>query len=136
MKGNVLWLTEILNTYTHTHTQTQRAFIYDHSSVGKEFTCSSGDPGSIHGWGRSPREGIVYPLQYSWASLVTQLVKNLSAMWETWVWSLGWKGLLEKRLFMDQKYGFHGEFHGLYSPQGLKELDSTERLSLSHSKLS
>ena len=71
MKGNVLWLTEILNTHTHTHTQTQRAFMYDHSSVGKESTCSSGDPGSIPGWGRSPREGVVYPLQYSWASLVT-----------------------------------------------------------------
>ena len=87
---------EILNTYTHI--QTQRAFIYDHSSVGKESTCSAGDPGSIPGWGRSPREGIGYPLQYSWACLVIQLVKNLSAMWETWVRSLGWKDPLKKRL--------------------------------------
>ena len=91
-----LWLMEILNTYTHT--QTQRAFIYDHSSVGKEYTCSAGDPGSIPGWGRSPREGIGYPLQYSWACPVTQLVKNLSAMLETWVRSLGWKDPLKKRL--------------------------------------
>ena len=55
------------------------------SSVGKEPTCNAGDPGSIPGSGRSPGEGIGYPLQYSWASLVAQLVKNLPAMWETWV---------------------------------------------------
>ena len=55
---------------------------YD-GSVGKESACNAGDPGSIPGSGRSTREGIGYPLQYSWASLVSQLVKNLSAMWET-----------------------------------------------------
>ena len=55
------------------------------SLVGKEAACNEGDPGSIPGSGVSPGEGIGYPLQYSWASLVTQLVKNLSAMWETWV---------------------------------------------------
>ena len=58
------------------------------SSVGKESTCNAGDPGSIPGLGRSTGEGIGYPLQYSWASLVTQLVKNPLAMWETVVWSL------------------------------------------------
>ena len=67
-----------------------------HSSVGKESTCNAGDPGSIPGLGRSPGEGIGYPLQYSWASLVAQLVKNLPAMWETWVRSLGWEDPLEK----------------------------------------
>ena len=36
------------------------------------------------------------PLQYSWASLVAQVVKNPPAMWETWVWSLGWEDPLEK----------------------------------------
>ena len=46
------------------------------SSVGKESTCSAGDPSSIPGLGRSAGEGIGYPLQYSWASLVAQLVKN------------------------------------------------------------
>ena len=46
--------------------------------------------------GRSPGEGIGYPLQYSWASLVAQLVKNPPAMWETWVQSLGWDDPLEK----------------------------------------
>jgi len=50
----------------------------------------------IPGLGRSPGEGVGYPLQYSWASLVTQLVKNLPAMWETWVQSLGWGDPLEK----------------------------------------
>ena len=54
-------------------------------------------PSSIPGSGRSAREGIGYPLQYSWASLVTQLVKNPPAMRETWVQSLGWENPLEKR---------------------------------------
>ena len=65
------------------------------SSVGKESTCNAGDPGSIHGSGSSPREGIGCPLQYSWASLVAQMVKNLPAMQETWFQSLGWKDPLE-----------------------------------------
>ena len=60
------------------------------SSVDKESTCNAGDPDLIPGLGISAGEGIDYPLQYSWASLVTQLVKNLPAMWETWVQSLGW----------------------------------------------
>ena len=51
----------------------------------------------IPGLERFIGEGIGYPLQYSWASLVAQLVKNLSAMWETWVQSLGWADPLEKR---------------------------------------
>ena len=46
--------------------------------------------------GRYPGEGISYPLQYSWASLVAQLVKKLPATWETWVQSLGWEDPLEK----------------------------------------
>ena len=61
------------------------------NSVGKESACDAGCPGSIPGLGRSAGEGIGYPLQYSWASLVTQLVKNPPAMLETWVRSLGWE---------------------------------------------
>ena len=61
------------------------------SSVGKESTYNAGVSGSIPGLGRSPREEIGYPLQYSWASLVAQLVKNPPAMWETQVRSLGWE---------------------------------------------
>ena len=50
----------------------------------------------IPGSGRSSGEGISYPLLYSWASLVAQLVKNPSAMQEAWVLSLGWEDHLEK----------------------------------------
>ena len=65
-------------------------------SPGKESACNAGDPGSIPGLGRSAGEGICYPLQCSWASLVAQLVKNLPAMCGTWVRFLGWEDPLEK----------------------------------------
>ena len=68
------------------------------SSAGKEATCNAGDPSSIPGSVRAPGEEIGYPLQYSWASLVAQLVKNAPAVWETWVRSLGWEDPLEKRM--------------------------------------
>ena len=58
------------------------------SSAGKGSACNAGDPGSIPGSGSSPEEEIGYPLQYSWTSLVAQMVKNLPAMWETWIQSL------------------------------------------------
>ena len=66
------------------------------SSVGKESTCNTGDPSSIPGSGRFTGKGIGYPLQNSWASLLAQLVMNPSAMWETWVQSLGWEDPLKK----------------------------------------
>ena len=66
------------------------------SSVGKESACHAGDPGSIPGSGRPTGEEIGYPLQYSWASLVAQLVKNLPVIREIWVQSLGWEDPLEK----------------------------------------
>ena len=66
------------------------------SSVGKESSCNAGDPSSIPGLGRSAGGEISYPLQYSWAFPVAQLVKNLPAMQETWIWSLGWEDPLEK----------------------------------------
>jgi len=50
--------------------------------------------------GRSPGEGIGYPFQYSWGSLVAELVKNPPAMRETWVQFLGWKDPLEKDLYV------------------------------------
>ena len=58
---------------------------FPHSSAGKESNCNAGDPGLIPGLGRSAGEKIGYPLQYSWTSLVAQLVKNLPAMRETWI---------------------------------------------------
>ena len=66
-------------------------------SAGKESVYNAGDPGLIPGSGRSAREGIGYPLQCSWASLVALLVKNLPAMREAWIQSLGWEGKGEGR---------------------------------------
>ena len=68
------------------------------SLAGKESTYNAEDPGLIPGSGRSPGEGIGYPLQYSWASLVAQMVKNLPAMWETWIRSLGWENPLKNSM--------------------------------------
>ena len=92
-------------------------FSFPHSSDGKESTWNAGDPSSIAGSGISTREGIGCPLQYSWAYLVTRLVKNLPAMRETWVWSLGWEDPLEKGK------ATHSSIvaYGLYSPWGPKE---------------
>ena len=70
--------------------------VFPPSSVGKESACNAGDPSYIPGLGRSTGEGIGYPLQYSWVSLVAQSVKNLLAMGETGVRSLGWEDPLEK----------------------------------------
>ena len=66
------------------------------STASKESACNAEDTGLIPGLGRSAGEGMGYPLQYSWASLVAQLVNNPPVMWETWVQSLGWKDPLEK----------------------------------------
>ena len=66
------------------------------SSV-KQSACNAEDPGSIPGLGRSTGEGIGYPVQYSWASVLAQLVKNPPSVQETWIWSLGWEDPLEKR---------------------------------------
>ena len=66
------------------------------SSAGKESTCSAGDLGLIPGLGSSPGEGIGYQRQYSWASLVVQLVKIPPVMQETPVQLLGWEDPLEK----------------------------------------
>ena len=99
------------------------------SSAGKEYACNAGDLGLIPGSGRFPGEGIGYPLQYSWASLVGQMVKNVPAMQETWIRSLGWEDPLEEgkathssilawRILMDR---------GAWCPWGHKELDTTEQ---------
>ena len=66
------------------------------SSAGKESTCSVGDPCLMPELGRSAGEGLGYPLQYSWASLMAQMVKNPPTMQETRVQSLGWEDTLEK----------------------------------------
>ena len=84
-------------------------------------SCNAGGPGSIPGSGRSPGEGIGYPLQYSWASLVAQLVKNLPAVCKIWFdHGLG--------RFPGEGKGYPLQYSGLYSPRGCKQLDTTERL--------
>ena len=103
------------------------------SSVGKESACNAGNPSLIPGLGRSALEGISYPLQYSWASFVAQVVKNPTAMWETWVRSLGWEDPLEKERLPTLVF-WSRELHRLYSPWGRKESDTTELLQL-HSNL-
>ena len=62
-----------------------------YSSAGKESACNAGDPGSIPGSQSSPGEGTGYPLQYSWASLVAQTIKNPPKMQETWVRKMPWR---------------------------------------------
>ena len=85
------------------------------SSVGKESACNARDPSLIPGSGRSTGEGIGYPLQYSWASLVAQLVKNPPAMQEICVGSLGWEDPLEKGKVPTPVF-WPRELHGLYIP--------------------
>ena len=93
---------------------TEKPDSFPGGSVGKESACSAGDPSSIPGLGRSAGEGIGYPLQYSWASLVAQLVKNPPAVWDTWVRPLGWEDPLEKGKLPAPVF-WPGEFHGLYT---------------------
>ena len=83
------------------------------SSAGEDFTCNTGDPGSIPGLGRYPGKGIGHPLQYSLTSLVAHPVKNLPAMQETWVGMIPWR----RELLLTPVF-FPGEFPGLYSPWG------------------
>ena len=77
-------------------TQISVSWGFPGSSTDKKSACNVGDSSSIPGLGRSPGEGIGYPLQYSWASLVVQMVKNLPALRETRVQSLGWEDPLEE----------------------------------------
>ena len=106
---------------------------FPHSSVGKESTCNTGNPSLIPGSERSTREGIGYPLQYSWASLVTQLVKNLLQCgrpgFDPRVGKIPWR-----RERLPTPVFWPTEFHD--SPWGHKESDTTERLSLSLHHLS
>ena len=100
------------------------------SSVGKESTFNAGDPGLIPEFGRSAGGGIGHALQYSWASLVAKLVKNLFAMWETCVWSLDWEEPLKKQR------ATHSSILAWRIPtvHGITESDTTEQLSLSQWK--
>ena len=101
------------------------------SSDGKEPVCNAGDPSLIPGSGRSPGERIGHPLQYSQASLMAQLVKNLPGWsrrgFHPWIGKIPWR-----RERLATPIFWSGEFHGLYSPWGCKESDMTECLSLTY----
>ena len=97
---------------------------FHQNSVGKESACDAGDSGLIPGAGRSPGEGIDYPLQSSWASLVIQLVTNRLQCgrpgFSPWVGKIPWR-----REWLPSPIFWPGEFHRL-SPWGRKESDTTE----------
>ena len=105
---------------------------FPNSSVGKESACNAGDSGSISESGISAGEGIGYPLQYSWASLVAQLVKNPPATWDT-IPGLG-RSPGEGKGYPLQYSGLENSMdrvvHGV-AKRSRKESDKTERLSLS-----
>ena len=121
--------------------------IFPGCSVVKNLSANSGEEGSIPGLRRFPGEGIGYPLQYSWASLMAQTVKNLPAMQETWVWSLGqedpwrraWQPIpifLPGKSPMDREAWWATDgakepmgLQGLQNLWGCKESDMTEWLS-------
>ena len=95
------------------------------SSFGKEAVCNAGDPRSIPGSGRFTGEGIGYPLPCSWVSLVAQLVRICLQCgrrgFDPWIAKIPWR-----RERLPTPIFWPGEFHGLYSPWGCKELDMTK----------
>ena len=100
------------------------------SSAGKESGCNVGDPGLIPRWERSAGEGLGYPLQCSWSSLVAQLAKKIRLQcrrpgFNPWVGKIAWR-----RERLPTPVFWSKEFYGLYSPWGHKESDTTERLAL------
>ena len=116
-----------------------RSMGFPDSSVGKESAYDAGDLGSIPGSGKFPEEEIGYPLQYSWASFVAQLVKNLPAGQEIWIRSLDGEDVLEKgkaislSLFsfhaLEKEMATHSSIHawripGMTEPGGLPSMGS------------
>ena len=101
------------------------------SSAGRESSCNAGDPCSIPGLGGSPGGEIGYQFQYSWASLVAQLVKNLPTLREIWVPSPGWEDPLEEGMATHSSIlAWRQRSLEGYSPRGCNESDTTERLSI------
>ena len=103
-------------------------------SDSKKSTCNAGDLGSIPGSGRSPGGGHSNPLQYSWAFLEAQMIKNPPAMQKTWVQSLGWK-IPWRRAWRLTPVFLPGKSHRQrslvgYSPWGRQEENMTEQLSI------
>ena len=136
-----------LNMYSFLH-QVYFSMDFPGGSDGKASAYNAGDPGSIPGLGRSPGEGNGNPLQYS--SLENPMdsfphnstVKNpltMQEMQETWVWSLGWEnppeeGMAIHSVFLPRESHRQRSLAG-YGPQGRKESDTTEQLTLIHTQL-
>ena len=81
---------------------------------------------------RSPGEGKDYPLQYSWASLVTQMIKNLPSMWEIWVRSLGWEDSLAEGMAIQSSIfleGFLPQSTTLWPQPKTNDFDGPTRVS-------
>ena len=96
-----------------------------HAKMGMIKNGSGKDLTEVERWQEYPQQ-LIKKVSMTWirAPLVAQLVKNLSAMWETWVPSLGWEvDQISTPVF------WPGKFHGLYSPWGLKELDTAEQIT-------
>ena len=110
-------------TYIHCFLDPFPIYVFSGSSAGKESTYNAEDPGSIPGSGRSPGEGTGYPLQYSWVSLVAQMVKNLPTLWETLVWSLAWEDPL-RRAWQPTPVFLPGESPWTKEPGGLQSMGS------------
>ena len=96
-------------------------------SSADESVCNAREPSSIPGWGRSHGKGIGYPLQYSWASLVAQRVKNPPAMRETWVWSLGWEDSLQEGMSTHSSI-LAWRIPWTEGPVGLQSMESDRRV--------
>ena len=84
--------------------------VFHGSSTGKESTCNAGDPGLFPASGRSAGEGISYPLLYSWAFLVVQMVKNLVIMWDL-VMTPGLGSYTLRKEYLSTPVFWLGEFH-------------------------
>ena len=116
--------------FLYIHTYIIQCLGFSGSLARKEFNCNAGDTGLIPGLERSPGEDIGYPFQYSWASMVAQMIKNPSAMLETLVQSLGGEDPLEEGIATHSSI-LGGKSHGQrslagYSPWGHKGSDATE----------
>ena len=100
------------------------------SSIVKESACNAGDPGLIPGLGRSPGEGIDYPLQYFWASLVAQLLRICLQCgrpgFKPWVGKIPGEG----KGYPLQYSGPENSMDCIVSPWGRKESDTTVQLSI------
>ena len=123
----------LLGTYTRSIIMSLMFWGFPCGPAGKESACNAGDPGSIPESERSAGEGIGYFLQYSWGSLVSQVVENQRICLQCGTPAFNpWIGKIPgRRERLPSPVFWPGDFHGLYSPWDHRESDTTEWLSLS-----